>query len=266
MGMIVGGAVSADVPAGVPLIGYQNLTTISNITSTTEAASYPATNLANPATHLRWQAGVNTGDELITIAANAATPIDYVAVAGHNWASIEATVSIETTASPPVALTTPETLDDNQPIIFRFVPQVLSAVRIRIAGASGVPQAAVVYVGKLLVLERSIKIGANHVPISYGRRTNMVNGMSESANFLGRIVLGEHRESTAEFEWFTPDFYRSDIDAFLAAAQETPFFWAWSPTEYPAEVGFVWLTNNAEPAVDPVTRRIALQLDMRGIA
>ena len=65
------------------------------------------------------------------------------------------------------------------------------------------------------------------MPINYGRRTTIVDGMSESGNFLGRIVLGEHRQSTAEFEWFTPDFYRSDIDEFLEAAQEFPFFWAW---------------------------------------
>ena len=132
---------------------------------------------------------------------------------------------------------------------------------------SGIPpEAAVIYVGELLVLERSIKIDTGHVPITFGRRTNIVNGMSETGNFLGRIVLGEHRTSKAQFAWFTSAFYRSDIDEFLEAAQEAPFFWAWNPLEYPDETGYVWLINDAEPEVDPVTRRIALELEMRGVA
>ncbi len=155
---------------------------------------------------------------------------------------------------------------DDTPIIARFTPQALSRVRVRLQLNGIIPQAAVVYVGKLLVLERSITIGRGHVPINYGRRSTIVNGMSESGNFLGRIVLGEHRQSKAEFEWFTPDFYRSDIDTFLEAAQEFPFFWAWHPETYPTEVGYCWLTNNAEPEVDPVTQRVALTLEMRGVA
>src|SRR5262245_189864 len=171
------------------------------------------------------------------------------------------------TFTPPTSAqaVVPSSVTNDTPILFRWAPTTIASVRIRMRPELVAPEIAVVYVGELLVLERSIKIDAEHVPVTYGRRTNIVSGMSESGNFLGRIVLGEYRQSKAEFSWFTPEFYRLKIDTFLAAAQENPFFWAWSPVEYPAEVGYVWLTNDAEPEVDPVTRRISLELDMRGV-
>ena len=197
------------------------------------------------------------------------TDVDYIGIAKHNFGTSGALVSVEMadTSSPGTwtELIAPQTVDDDLPIIFRF-QDVTTQVRVRIQPAGTAPEAAVLYAGELLVLERSITIGRGHVPVTYGRRTNIVNGMSETGNFLGRIVLGEYRQSKAEFEWFTSDFYRIDIDPFLDAAQEIPFFWAWSPSEYPTETGYVWLTNNAEPEVDPATRRVALTLEMRGIA
>jgi hypothetical protein len=194
-----------------------------------------------------------------------------VGVAGHNWGTLGIPVSVEIqTANSPsdwAEVISPQTIFDDSPIIFRFTPQSTVSVRIKLAvtDTSSLPEAAVVYVGSLLVLERSINLN-KHTPITYGRRSNIITGMSESGNFLGRIVLGEYRQSKAEFEWFTPTFYRASIDAFIDAAQEIPFFWAWSPDEYPHETGYVWLINDAEMEVDPVTRRVALTLEMRGVA
>jgi hypothetical protein len=260
----------ADDPEGCPLIGWHNLVTASNVTSTTADTDYPISNVANPATHLKWVGTYNTGDEYITISGLGGEVISYIGVARHNWGTLGIPVSVEVQNDSPAVFTeivTAQTLSDDAPIIFRIVPQSVQNIRIKLAvtDTSALPEAAVIYAGELLVLERSINLN-KHVPITYGRRTNIVNGMSESGNFLGRIVTGEWRNSKAEFEWFTPEFYRSDIDDFLASAQDAPFFWAWSPDEYPAETGYCWLTNDAEPEVDPATRRVALTLEMRGVA
>lgn len=261
----------SDSPAGCPLIGWHNLVTAANVASTTAATGYPITNVANPATHLKWIGGVNTGDEYITFTlGDTSTSVSYVGVAGHNWGTLGIPVSVEVSTDSPLAyseVVAPQVLPDNLPIIFRISTIAVTRIRIKLAvtDTSAAPEAAVIYVGTLLVLERSINLN-KHVPITYGRRTNIVNGMSESGNFLGRIVTGEYRVSKAEFEWFTSAFYRASIDTFLAAAQQVPFFWAWSPDEYPLETGYCWLTNDAEPEVDPVTRRVALTLEMRGVA
>jgi hypothetical protein len=177
--------------------------------------------------------------------------------------------AVPTSAHETTLSATSVVLDDDDPVVFRFEPTVVTGVRLKIVTSgesANAPELAVLYVGELLVMERSIRLDADHVPMIYGRRTNAVNGMSENGQFLGRIVLSEHRESKAQFQWFTDDFYRDTIDEFLDSAQEAPFFFAWSPQEYPAEVSYAWLTNDAEPEVDPTTRRVHLNLEMRGIA
>lgn len=191
--------------------------------------------------------------------------VNYVGIAGHNWGTLGLSLRVEQGNSIPLEATL---IEDDSPIIVRWSPDSpeQDTVNLVLTYASGQPEAAVFYAGYILALERGIKVDVGHVPITFGRRTSIINGMSETGNFLGRIVLGEYRESKAEFFGFTADFYRQQIDDFLNAAQEIPFFFAYAPLEYPAESGFVWLINNAEPVVSPDHRHIALTLQMRGIA
>ena len=125
---------------------------------------------------------------------------------------------------------------------------------------------AVVYVGKLLIMERGIDINPTHVPLPYGRKFKIATGMSETGNFLGRIVTQEHRQTMAEFKWITPAWYRETMDPFLEACPTTPFFWAWNPDEYPEESGYGWMINEPMPETDPITRRVHVTLEFKGIA
>lgn len=254
-----------------PLIGYHNLVTAGGIAATTEDADFPASNLANPATHLKWKASPSSppADEYITITTGSLEEIDYVAVARHNWGSNQNPVSIGywDASSPPVwvELVQEQILPDDGPALFRFEPQVLATVLIRLQPGIGTPEAAVVYCGKLLVMERSFPAPGQHAPLDFGRENSVVNGMSESGNFLGRVVVGAHNESAAEFQHLTPDWYRTYFEPFMLAAKAIPFFLAWNPEEYEAEVGFAWLTASPKPAQDTVTRRMNISLPMRGV-
>lgn len=257
-----------DSPPGVPLIGYDNVVTPTNIFSISEADGFPVTNLANPATHLFWKGTLTSGSGGIAISPTG-RPVDYIAIAGHNFGSAGIGVHPRDDSTSPVV----PLLDagfryptDDSPIIMRIPRATYNNLWVYLDVHDIPAQAAVVYCGSLLVLERGIKVDATHVPIPYGRRTRIVNGMSESGNFLGRLVLSESRESRAEFFGFTPTFYRASIDPFLASAQESPFFWAWAPGDYPLETGYSWLTSDAQPEVSPDHRRIALTLDMAGIS
>lgn len=263
--------VEAD-PLLSPWIGWHNVVNSGAITSTTAAAGFPVTNLANPSTHLIWKGGANTADEIITITITSQELMSYVAVAKHNWGSQQIPVTIEglnPTDSPAGfrTLVQETMLMDDCPTIFRFTPEVLTTVRIKL-GVTDItlpPQAAVVYVGKLLVLERSLKVDVGHTPINMGRRSTIVNGMSESGNFLGRIVVNTFNESGMDFAWFNPDWFRYNFVPFLEATNETPFFYSWNPAAQPSEVGYVWMTIDPAPEVDPVTQRVAVELRYRGI-
>ncbi len=258
------------VNANNPLIGYDNRATVSSTTTTTAAAGFPATNLANPATYSRWQAEETGVDEYIMVVPNDDEPIDYFAVARHNFGSAQIPVSIEYTTDnlggSPIDWTEAVQdvlLSDDSPVLFRFNEVVPTAIRLRMQPGDDVATAAVVYTGKLLVVQRRIYVG--HTPIKYGRQTKITNGRSESGNFLGRIVTGEKVTSAVALQNLTPGWYREYLDPFLQSAQEAPFFFAWRPSDYPREVGYAWLTNDPQPNNQRHNGMMQIQLQFEGV-
>jgi len=250
-----------------PVIGWHNVVTSTTISADTEETNYPASNLANPATHLEWRAE-DTTEQYLTITTNYIDPIDYVAVARHNFSSGAIPVSIGyfDTSSPPVWIELVEEvmLPDDGPALFRFDAESLSTVMIKLAAGDDPARAAVVYVGKLLVLERKIYVG--HTPMPDGIKTNVANGRSETGNFLGRIVLGQWRESTVPLSLISPSWFRTYMRPFLRDGRDLPFFFAWRPLTYNMEVGFGWLTEDPAPAPVGPHNLIAFDLKVSGVA
>jgi hypothetical protein len=258
------------INANNPVIGWRNLVTAGGLSSTTAAEGFPVSNLANPATHLKWVGELSSPeqDEYITLGFSTVDDVDYVAVATHNWGSAGIAVSIEaldTDASPDtwVELIAPVLLPNDGPAIFRFAPQAVSNLRIRLQPGTAAPTAAVVYAGALLVLQRRIYVG--HTPIVDGRVTTVVNGRSESGAFLGRIILGQMTESGIDMKNITPDWFRVNMRPFLLQAQEFPFFFAWRPSTYPREVGYCWLTSDPNPSNQLGNGMMQVSLKLAGV-
>lgn len=248
-----------------PVIGWRNVVTPSGLSaSDTALASFPVSNLANPATHLEWRA-TNAIDQYIYVTTNEVDPIDYIAAARHNWGSAAISVTVQGLISGIWETIVDEVmLADDGPALFRFAPQSLSSVRFKLAAGNAPPRAAVVYCGKLLVIERKIYVG--HTPLPHGRKRSVANGRSESGNFLGRIVLGESRESTVPLSLISPDWYRATMDPFVAAAGEDSFFFAWRSQSYPREVGYCWLMDDPMPVPTGPSNLIAFDMKLGGIA
>lgn len=258
----------------LPIFGWRNLVTAANVDATSEEADYPASNVANPSTALRWRGEVGSppADEYLTSMVESVEPLDYVAIAGHNFGSAQIPVSIEGATqiegSPPELdwqeIVQDVLLPNDGPVIFRFEPQSLLAVRLRMQPGAAPPTAAVMYAGKLLVCERST--GQDHTPVNFGRRVNVMSGRSETGNFLGRVVLGEHRATSFALQRVRASWFRSEMDPFLIDAKERPFFFAWKPQEHPHDVGFCWLTGDPQVVREFDTGTMAVSLDMNGVA
>lgn len=255
-----------------PIILWDNVA-VTVTAASSEVAGHPVSHLLNPATHLYWQGGVVTGDEYVTVS-SLSTQVNSVGIARHNFGTEGITVSVEVDdgSSPQtwVEVIAEHIPADDSPLLYRFTLDSYVSVRVRLqvpVGAS--PEIGVLYVGELLTFERSIDIGTDHTPINQGRQTRRTSRTSIGGNFLGRVVLGETRATTLDFKWLTPEFYRSDVDPFMVAAQEIPFFVAWNPSEYSTDVGYCWIEEGgADPApeIDPATRRVHLTLRLQGVA
>jgi hypothetical protein len=265
-------SLAADPGADNAVIGWHNIVTAGNIAADSSLTGFPASNMANPATFLKWKAAAFNSppdsppvDEHVTITTGSVDPIDYVAIAGHNLGSSATPVSIEGLISGNwEEIVQATVLPDDGPALFRFVPQSLSQVRLRLQDGTAPAQIAVVYCGRLLVMERGLY--DNHTPISYARRVEVSNGRSERGQFLGRIVTGRSLASSARFTLLSPAWFRASMDPFLIAAQAQPFFFAWRPQTYPHEIGFAWLTNDPMPVNAPPSKLIEIELQMGGVA
>lgn len=134
---------------------------------------------------------------------------------------------------------------DNAAIM--FMDELRSARHIQISlSGSGSPNLAVVYVGKMLAMQRMIYGG--HSPITLSRQTLLKQPMSRGGEFLGQSFRKLGIQSSASFKNLTAGWYRSEFDPFVKAARKQPFFFAWRPLSFPNEVGFVWSGEDISPS------------------
>lgn len=266
----------AAFPAGTPLILWNSLVTTTNVTGGGSLAGYPESNMANSNTNSEWRTGplIGSGDIEIIVTHGSLEEIDGVGIARHNLGtnSSEIDVGYYDNNSPPlwVSLVGPQIAPDDKPLLFQFTPQVVPTLVIRLfnndLSGEGI-RIAVLYVGKLLIMERSIDIGADFAVPRFARKSEVVNGMSERGDYLGRVITSQWLEGIRhDYKHLRPDWYRTNVDPFILAAQtDTPFFYAWSPDDYPYEVVLAWLNDDPVVLTSPVTQRVHLTLNMGGI-
>jgi hypothetical protein len=252
--------------AGRPVIGWHNVVTFTNVSATSELTDYPATNLGNSSTSLQWRSD-STAVQYVTVEIATGEPIDYVAVARHNFGSAGISVAVEGLTAEPDADWTeifPEYLPaTDRPLLLALDEDAsLIGVRLRLEPDAVAPRASILYVGTLLEMEKGVAVG--HVPLPYARRRTVIAGRSEGGEYLGKIESGGVLRSAVTFNVLTPDFYREQIDPFVAAAD--PFFFAWAPISYPQEVGFAWFAGDVIPTPTHAAGFISLSFEMEGLA
>jgi hypothetical protein len=254
------------VDLNAPIFGYQSFVTAAGVASGNEAAGYPITNVANISTASFWRASATTL-QYITVTVNPAQTIDYVGVARHNFATAGVAVSVETqigSGDAWVEVIPASIPANNNALIFQFTSQSAFGVRLKLAASTSAPEIAVIFVGKLLISTQRIYVG--HSPITLNRRVEVVSGMSESGNYLGRIITGSNLTTSVSLTHFKPDWYRDYFDPFVLAAQTTPFFFAWRPLQYPNETAFAWLTNDPTPSNMLPNGMMQISLEMSGVS
>jgi len=249
-----------------PIFGYSNFVNSLNITATNELASYPASNLGNTSTASFWKAS-SAVQQYLTVIINPAQIVDYVGIARHNFSTAGVAVSVETQegfGDPWVEVIAPFIPSDNSALILRFLAQSAYGVRVKLEAGSDSAQAAVMYAGKLLASTQRVYVG--HSPMTLNRRVEVVSGMSENGNYLGRIITGSNLTTSVSLTHFKPDWYREYFDPFVIAAQTTPFFFAWRPLQYPNETSFAWLTSDPQPSNMLSNGMMQVSLEMSGVS
>jgi hypothetical protein len=267
-----------------PLIGYEQLVLAANVTSGTpsdpdtsvDEDGFPASNVAGPETDAAWLADTAVGDVQLEIAFDGLNPIDYIGIASHNLGTARracqlfGATSEDGSGDPIYSSISQEFMPaDDLAILVRVEEANYIAVKLVMtdsqAGEGDAPQVAVIYAGKLLVMERKIQV--SFTPITMGRNDEVLSGRSENGKFLGRIITSSWLECSVNFQALSPDWYREFVEPFVINARTEPFFFAWAPVSYPDEVGYAWFNDDVMPTItDPALKILSLTLKLQGIA
>lgn len=247
-----------------PVFLWDNLVTLAGIEADEENPLYPATNLANPQTSSLWKSG-STDDQYLTFTLDIDGEIDAVGIARHNWGTGLILVTIEGITAEPGADW--EALGDfvpgdDTPILAMFEAGYYTGIRLKLEPGSVEPQAAVVYVGKALVMPRSTPVGFVPLPDALVRDTLI--GTAENGDFLGDIIVSERLSTNVDFRSLDGDWYRANMRAFVQAG--IPFFYCWSPTYYPDEAGFAKFENVPQGSVSQWRGEMDVSLRLVGLA
>ena len=223
-----------------PRIGWHNIVPDCTLAATGETVGFPVENLANAATYLPWK-GEDAAGETISVTPVSSTPINYLGIARHNLSGTQYTLqsSPDDSTWTTIATATPS---DNSPIIHAFDEVDEPYYRLVLAAGPVTPSIAVLYLGELLTIERRIHVG--HTPAQLGRVQEVSSGISESGQYLGRVLRSATFETTVELQNLTSTHFYDDIDPFLEVVAVTPFFWARRPDARPDEVIFGWVQGD----------------------
>lgn len=220
---------------------YRNIVAPETISATSSRFRFPATNMANPATAFGWEAA-DTATQTITIDNPSGATIDYLGIARHNLDQQGLTLEVRFNG---VTVQAPSPVDPKQALLFLFAEATPTTIEIIISGATSPPKIAVIYAGQSVTLQRNIYVG--HTPINYGRDRKMVNGVSQSGEYLGTVELNQTLSTSVELRHLTPDWYRDTLDPFIGQTPRRPCFWAWRPEKYPGEIGYCWIDGDPRP-------------------
>jgi hypothetical protein len=242
---------SADIQAAIngnnPRIGYHNLVTEANVFADLEDPDFPAVNMANPATYIKWKGEETTSEQAVGIVLSPAQTVNYFAIARHNLGTIssEYVFSYSTNGGGTwTPLTTPRIPADDYVIMHEFADTFATHFKLEMTSSGDAPEIAVLMIGRVLRVQRRLYVG--HTPIVFGRDTTVSTGVSEEGEFLGRVVRRRMYESSYSFSNLTPLWYREYMDPFFHAAVSAPFVIAWRPETYPTEVVYGWMQGDSK--------------------
>lgn len=237
-------------------IGWQNLAFGRTPTASTSATGYPATAATYPTTFEYWKPTALPATWSIDL--TTAQTVDYVGLVGDmNGATVAVQYSTDNSTWTTIDTKTPT----DRINIFLFAP--VSARYWRLSFSNFIPNLAVAYFGASLAMQRTIYQG--HTPLTLSRDTELSNNMSEGGQYLGRSIIRKGASTSFGWQHLKAAWYRANFDPFVKAARTAPFFIAWRPSQYPSEMGFVWVDGDIAPSNTGPRDFMAVDISVMGL-
>lgn len=239
-----GDLTGTDLDPNNPIVGWHNALEVGSVDAEYEEVDHPATNVQSATTIEWWTSSEDTDQQSFGMQVSP-TEINYCGIAGHNLAG--ATIQLQRRDDPGDLWTNvgdPFIQGDNHAIMIWFQSVFSSAYwNLDITPVAGTaPRIAVIYLGKLLRLQRKIYVG--HRPVIFDVDSEFYTGEPEKGGFGGRVIKRETHNLSFKQTQTTPGFVRTYVRPWIEDAVLRPFFFAWRPSMYPEEIAFAWAEKN----------------------
>lgn len=242
-----------------PVLAWQNYVQPSNISIESGKTANLLENLADDATDR--YAEIEETDPFYLEVVTGGAAVNCVGFARHNLppgSEIKVTVvvgAVEYTSRDWSAI-------GSRQVIFFIIPEGRpDSVLVHFRGMSSAVRLAVLFVGKTLRFQRKLYVG--HTPITFGRRRQIVGGVSESGQLLAPIIRREWVETAISLQHLTPDWYRESLDPWIANGRFA--FFAWRPETYPNEVAYVQIVGDPQVSNQLPNGMMQVTINVRGI-
>jgi len=254
-----GGGGATYIVRNKPLIGWQSLYDVGDVTASEFVDGFPASAVWSGDTYTRWKSpasGLTSFERSLTFFKSGSGSVDYVGIAGHNLGDNEISYQLfsstdgvswtdETPARVPV---------DNSAIIEHFdsvVGPYFKLVFVVPAETEGVTVAHV-KIGRILQLERPRYVG--DIPAGMDTQVEKIASKSYSGQHLGSVLISQGNKFSITQENNTPGFIRAPaLQNFfrhahllqkLSNGPTETFFFAWRPDDLPLEVQYCGETTS----------------------
>ena len=253
-----------------PLILFDSIflaTADLTITASGTAAGYDVDNITDLRPYTWWQADAH-GTKYITLEIAEAQAADSLGIIGHNLATAEATVSLESSDTGAwggeeeiqVAGFTPA---DDKAFLKIFTSASAAYWRLKIVTAAVAARLAVCVLGERLDFQRYPAGPFDPAP----ETVNATSARSKAGHLIGSTLQNIGIEISAAWASLTPAWIESDFrpawDDHLS--QLKPFFWAWDITNHATEVYFVAIPAGFSLSMPFDPYRRSLSLLMQGV-
>jgi hypothetical protein len=237
-------------------IGYESIAYGKTPTASTSAAGYPAIAATYPTTYEFWKPTAVPATWAIDNAV--AVACDYVGLVGDFNGGI---VDVQSSNDGGTWITQVSGQITGRVTMFLFQPVTAQYWRIQVSNQ--IPSVSVVYIGQALAMQRRIYQG--HSPLTLSRNTELTNNISEGGQYLGRSIVRQGVATDAAWSHLQADWYRENFDPFVRSARTMPFFFAWRPSQFGQELGFVWTDGDIQPQNTGPRDYMSVSLNMRGV-
>lgn len=225
--------------AGGSYVAHDNLLEGSGVSlsASSESGDYTADLAANWfASDQKWKASSFATDQHLQADLGSAQEVDCLAIYGHNFGTIGATVTLQysTSSGGPWTNWTSFTPTDDSTIMVVDTAQTKQHWRLLITGMSAAPVVAVWFLGQAVRLVDGPPEGFR--PPTLNREDVIMNHRSEGGEFLGRSLLRTGGRATIDIRFASATWIRQTWEPVRLSAREHPIFYAWNLDSYPDEV------------------------------